>query len=76
MKGGREGKYCCDDSEFICIRGSVGEWERFAFVAVGDSKWAIKGPREGKFCKDNGDGVMKCDADAIGAWETFIITPA
>ena len=76
IKGGREGKYCCDDNHFVCNRGGPGPWEKFTFEDLGGGKYAIKGSREGKYCKDNGDGFMKCDADAIGASETFTLASA
>jgi hypothetical protein len=71
LKGGKDGRYCADESNnVICNRNGVGQWEKFTVVDRGAGKVALKGGKDGRYCADEGN-LIKCNRNAIGQWETF-----
>lgn len=56
-----------------CNRSSVGDWEKFEFIDLGNSVFALKGSNGLYVSSENGTKAMTCTRSAIGAWEQFTL---
>jgi len=76
LKGGRDGKYCADEStQVVCNRDELKSWEKFLVEDAGDGKIALKGGRDGKYCADESTKVV-CNRDELKSWEKFLVEDA
>lgn len=81
IKGGRNSKYCADDSRAMqCNRAGVDFWEKFiierkrgeGIVESGDIIF-IKGFRKNMYCSYDEDQTIRCNSTFPGLWEKFVI---
>ena len=81
IKGGRNNKYCADDSRCMqCNREGVDFWEKFiierkkgpGLIENGDIVY-IKGLRRNLYCSYDEDQKIRCNSSVPGLWEKFII---
>lgn len=84
IRGGRNGKYCADDSRGMqCNREGIDFWEKFiierkkgeGIVENGDVIY-IKGSRKNLYCSYDENQMINCNSAIPGLWEKFIIENA
>ncbi|MDD4650793.1 MAG: C25 family cysteine peptidase [Methanothrix sp.] len=70
------GQYVCAEngggSYLVANRNSVGAWETFQRIDLGNGKVALRAANGQYVCAENGGGTyLVANRNAIGAWETF-----
>lgn len=64
LKGGRDSKYCIDDTWLKCTSGNPGAFETYGIEKHGD-KYALKSGRSDKYCQAPGNGYMLCNKPTV-----------
>ncbi|GGY27455.1 poly(ethylene terephthalate) hydrolase family protein [Streptomyces djakartensis] len=71
------GQYVCAENAgadpLVANRATVGDWERFDLVDLGDNNVALKARANGRYvCAENaGADALIANRTAVGPWETF-----
>ncbi|MBT2253832.1 matrixin family metalloprotease [Priestia megaterium] len=74
---GKNGKYVSADNALICNRDSIGEWETFELIDLGNNEIALKA-YNGKYLMAEKGGWIRAhvtpSSDNIGDWEIYRFT--
>jgi hypothetical protein len=71
LKGGRENKYCepLGTGKQIQCNWPTKPSTPFKLNDIGSGEYTLQ--LNNKYCSDDSSGYVKCDRDAVGAWEKF-----